>query len=347
MRTTTEVSPAWDDTRYILSLLSEPRRRTLPALILPANVQWRLLDLASDTREASTILDRPEFSPLVKFHARERASLEARTAWMSSDPAISDGEYLLEALRLAQHPRAGSASVHLLGNRPSLAMAIVELGLVPLFPAAARHTRNLDEHIALMDAMAGCGNQLTVCRAVELFCARTDVSWLLRSRVRRLFPAGLRRSHPDVPTITESWDAVGFGEAGSPDGLRHLPPNVARTRRAAALVLAREHDLPPPVVSAARETARRSVAETITQQLAEGCSHVAAVPPELAAIIDTRPLLAALDGEVSPAAGRSMAPASIGRLREPNDRYGRTQIYRATPNGSVEAVGPEVQTVDA
>jgi hypothetical protein len=155
-------------------------------VVIPHHVQWRTVEYATQRwAAASTILERPEFGPKVKFAVRDRASVEARTAWLATDPPISDGDYLLEALRIAQHPRGGSAAIHLLGKRPSLVRTVFEYQLEPLYPAAARHTASLDEHVLLVEALGRMDEGPVRNWAADVFDGRTDGSWIFRQRIRK------------------------------------------------------------------------------------------------------------------------------------------------------------------
>jgi len=296
-------------------------------MVIPSHTQWRVVDFATERWAATTILDRPEFGAKVKFAVRERASLEARTAWLATDPPISDGDYLLETLAIAQHPRGGSAPIHVLGNRPSLVVPILEFELHPLYPAAARHTRSLEEHALLLELLCQLDDDSHLRTwATDMFRSRTDVSWLLRNRARAMVSSESNSSRPDIDTIAAAWDAIGFTEAGGPSAaLAMVPVDVGKTRRAAAVVLAAEHLLPEAVVETARSTARRIIAAKLTADATSQAAEIA-----------TYPLDGVLEGERAPAAQTtpSIPPQRRPQPVEP-DIVTTTRTYRATPDGTV------------
>jgi hypothetical protein len=329
-----------DEPLAVLTRLARERRQTIPSIVIPPHVQWRIVDYATERWAASTILERPEFGAKVKFSVRERAGLEARTAWMATDPPITDGDFLLETLRIAQHPRSGSAPIHLLGNRPSLVVAVIEHDLVPLLPAAARHTRSLEQHARLIEALMTTDELRVRDWALDLFADRTDVSWVLRRRAERALRRidGSRR--PDIGAITSAWDALGFVEAGSDStALAELSPDVVRTRRAAAQVLAAGARLPDSTLATARSTAQRIVAARLCQAAADRVTELGPVPTELLKSITTHPLGLALVGERSPASTcRPSVPPPSRAQEEQAEAPTEPRIYRATPDGAVVAV---------
>lgn len=333
---------AFDEPLRLLDRLARNPRPATPSMLIPAHIQWRMVDFAVETWAASTVLNRPEFGPKVKFSVRQHASLEARAAWLATDPNLSDGDYLLESLAIAQHPRGGSTPIHALGNRPSLVVPILELGLTPLYPAAARHTRTLQEHAALIDALAHVDPDDPAGRwAADVFASRTDVPWPMRNRAKAESSFAGAGSRSDIEAIAMAWDAIAFTEAGAPISLlSDLPTAPGSTRRAAALVMMGETSLPDSVVAAARSTGQRIVAAQLTAAAAVHATQVEPAPRELIATIGGVPLNQALTGERAPAPHQTPSTTPVPRSRPRVDSgemmaAAAQRTYRAMPDGTV------------
>lgn len=331
----------------ILARLAAERQTAYPILVLPPSVQWRLVDVTHEHWAAEVILKRPEFGTKVKLTVAPRANLQTRIEWLSTDPELSPGDYLLEMLRIAQHPRAGWGPVHLLGNRPSLVPQILELGLSPLLPAVARHTRDLGEHVALLDALADCGEQAIRERSLELFDGRTDVPWPLRLRAMRdLALADSQRPSGIAEDVSTSWNAIVFAEANEPHvEMEHVTTAVSRTRRGGSQVLSWPGPLPRSIRRAAESTARRRIATEYAAQLSTSMEDVSEIPLGLSSVIAHHDLSTALTGEQpQPASARpSMRPAPTKHEPkrhappppQPQDIVADTRTWRARPDGEV------------
>jgi hypothetical protein len=283
------------DEHGLLAILAKPRPEGRPGLLIPTALQWRLAAQAAQPATADLILAAPEFTDAVKLSVVRRAGSRAAISWLSRDPAIRDGDYLLETLNLAQ---AGQlwAAVDVLGNRPSLAETVLDLELAPLYPAAARHTGSLECHARFVDQV----NPSPEWRlAISIFGRRTDVPWLLRNRARLERGNGTPRHDRDrLDRITRWWDTVTFAESGhhdvEPDS---LPPQIVATRRAAASVLTTSVPIGRHTWNQAARVARAGIVAAHMELLSKACTKPEPVPAEVVAAIDAAPLAAAVAGE--------------------------------------------------
>jgi hypothetical protein len=279
----------------IQELLTRPRPAGRPGLLIPIAVQWRLASQATDPSSADLILAAPEFTDAVKLSVVRRAGTRSAINWLARDPAIRDGDYLLETLNLAL---AGQlwAAVDLLGNRPSLAETVLDLELVPLYPAAARHTSSLECHARFVAQV----NPSAEWRLpISVFDRRTDVPWLLRNRARLERGDDVRRQDRDrIDQLTRSWDALTFAESGVDDvDLDCLPPQIGATRRAAAAVLTTTATIHRRTWTQAAKVAKASVVAAHMEALSKTCTKPEPVPADVVAAIEATPLAGAVAGE--------------------------------------------------
>lgn len=282
------------DRDAVEELLRRPNPGGRPSLLVPVGVQWQLAAHVTDTALADRVLGAPEFVDAVKLSVCRQAAPAARIKWLSRDPAISDGEFLLEALVLAQ---AGQmwATIDLLGNRPALSEAILDLELIPLFSAAARHSPTLEAQARFVEHV-NPGTEWAL--PLALFLERTDVNWLLRNRARAEQRTARRRHDGDRVTATSRWwDSVTFAEAGLDTvTLDGLPGHVSGTRRAAAAVISSGIPVEPPVRAQATRVARANIVAAHVLTMSGVAETVGPVPSELIELIEATPLADGVSG---------------------------------------------------
>jgi hypothetical protein len=312
----------------VLDFLKFARATSGPQLVLPTSWQWRVASHVRSHEQAELVMARPEFIDAMKWTVRGLASWGATATWLATDPRLSDGKFLLGALDLAMSPR-GWLAVHVLGNRPGLARAVLDLGLEPLYPAAARHTATMQEHVALMDGLAQCADSDIVASSLAVFAERADVSWLLRQRAvvdtaGRWGRDGVKRVAAAAPaqSVRIAWDAVTFAEAGEAAALANVTGRVAHTRRGASAVLASRDSVgqerfremvPGSVIPAAVEVARSAVGAMFVEQAARLGGELDVFPPDVTSMIAEFPLSNAVAGPTvgGPTTRRSLPPPGL------------------------------------